>query len=443
MTCLSEAVIEEAVQEQPSLKKTRLYNWHTSQRANMADFGGYLMPLWYPFGARNEHLAVLTGAGIFDTSHMAVVTVEGPDAFNLLQRCFSKDLQSCIGKDRKALYPGRCAYGVFLEAGGTVIDDAIVYQLHRHVYMVVVNSGMGGKLTLHLEAHVGAGDVTLTDLTDRLGKMDIQGPDSARILKKILEDPESALTGLGYFSFRGNFEDKHLDSGRVRLKDGTPILLSRTGYTGEFGFEIFVRPDRFVALWEMVLDAGKEYDVKPCGLAARDSLRAGAGLPLSHQDIGPWPFTKNPWSFALPFNTGQTGFTKGFMGDKALLELQEPAKTYAFVGYDLRKVSTQDPAVVLDSDGTRMGVVLTCVTDMGIGRVEDRIFSITSDDKPDGFKFRGLCCGFVKLDTEPDYGEQVILKDKRREIKVIITKDIRPDRSARMPMRKMVSLGKE
>ena len=442
MTCLSEASIAEDIQEQRELEKTRLYNWHITQRANMANFGNYLMPLWYPSGVRNEHLAVLTNAGIFDTSHMAAVIVEGADAFDLLQLCFSKDLRTCVGKNRHALSPGKCVYGVFLKEGGDVIDDAIVYQLHRHLYMVVVNSGMGSELTLHLAAQAGDGNVKLTNLSDRLGKMDIQGPRSARVLEKILEDPETALSDLGYFTFRGHFEEGSLAAGSVRLQDGTPILLSRTGYTGEFGFEIFIQPDRFVALWEMILDAGTDYEVKPCGLAARDSLRTGAGLPLSHQDIGSWPFIKNPWHFALPFNADQTVFTKHFIGDKALLKLNTPASTYGFVGYDLRKVSIHDPAVVLTADGVQIGVVLTCVTDMAIDRVENRIYSIGSLDKPDDFKPRGLCCGFVKVNTKLNYGDPVVLKDQRREIKVVITNGIRPDRSARFPIQEMMAPGK-
>jgi len=442
MTCLSEAYIGEDIQEPRELKKTRLYNWHTSQRANMANFGNYLMPLWYPSGVRDEHLVVLTNAGIFDTSHMAAVMVEGADAFNLLQMCFSKDLRTCVGKNRQTLSPGKCVYGVFLREGGDLLDDAIVYQLHRHLYMVVVNSGMSNELVLHLTAQAVNGKVTLTNLSDQLGKMDIQGPMSARILEKILEDPETALSDLGYFRFRGHFEERSLAAGNVRLRDGTPILLSRTGYTGEFGFEIFIQPDRFVDLWGMILDAGAQFGIKPCGLAARDSLRTGAGLPLSHQDIGSWPFIKNPWHFALPFNADQTEFTKRFIGDNALLKLNTPVSTYGFVGHDLRKVSIHDPAVVLTDDGVQIGVVLTCVTDMGIDRVGNRIYSIGSPGKPDDFKPRGLCCGFVKVNTKLDDGDQLVLKDKRREIKVVITNDIRPNRSARFAIQEMMSPGK-
>jgi aminomethyltransferase len=112
-----------------SVKKTRLHGWHVNHGANMAIFGSYDMPLWYPSGAKEEHLVVLTRAGIFDTSHMGVVTVKGSGAQDLLQVCFSKNLAACIGKDQKPLTSGKRVYGVFLNEAGEVIDDAIVFQI--------------------------------------------------------------------------------------------------------------------------------------------------------------------------------------------------------------------------------------------------------------------------------------------------------------------------
>ena len=220
--------------------------------------------------------------------------------------------------------------------------------------------------------------------------------------------------------------------------DGTPILLSRTGYTGEFGFEIFVEPDLFTRTWDLILDAGQKFDLMPCGLAARDSLRAGAVLPLSHQDIGHWLFLNNPWPFALPYSTEKSGFTKSFIGSAALLEAEKADHTLPFAGNDLRKVSTADPALVLDENGREIGSVLTCATDMAIGRHEGRIFSIASPDKPEGFKPRGLCCGFVKVTESLTAGQIVHLKDNRRQIKVEIVNDIRPARTARKPLAKFI-----
>ncbi|OQY59719.1 MAG: glycine cleavage system protein T [Desulfobacteraceae bacterium 4572_88] len=428
------------MEKQP--KRTLLHDWHVARGANMADFGGYEMPLWYTTGAKKEHLAVLSGAGMFDTSHMAMLKISGSDASDLLQLCFTKDLNACVGQNKTPLSPGRCVYGAFLNADGTVIDDAIVYQAFGEEYLVVVNAAMGGEIAKNLISHRSGENTEVTDLTDKLGKMDIQGPASAKILRKVLAEPEKVFEKMPYFSFRGHFDAAASPEIPVRLSysggDGPPILLSRTGYTGEFGFEIFIAPEHFVKLWETVLDAGKSFDLTPCGLAARDSLRAGAVLPLSHQDIGHWPFINNPWPFALPYNDDQTDFTKSFVGGDALKNVIDSECTYPFAGKDLRKISAEDPAIVTDEDGREIGRVLTCVTDMGIGRADDRIYSISSPDKPEGFKAKGLCCGFVKVNTMLKFGQTVVLKDKRRKIKVRIAKDIRPDRTARRPIREMI-----
>ncbi len=416
-------------------KKTMLHSWHTAQGANMADFGGYEMPLWYS-SAKNEHLAVLTRAGVFDTSHMATVLVSGAEAFDLLQLCFTNDLTACIGKDKQPLFPGRCVYGAFLNEQGHVIDDAIVFQIDDGHYMVVVNAGMGPAIAGHLKAQQGGAAVQITDLSARLGKMDIQGPAAAKVMQKILASPDTVLDRMPYFSFKGHFDGAAPQADAVRLTDGGPILLSRTGYTGEFGFEIFVAPEHFVQLWETVMRAGEEFDVVACGLAARDSLRAGAVLPLSHQDIGPWPFVRNPWPFALPYTDDKTGFTKSFVGDRALLSATDADYTLPFAGYDLRKVTL--PAAVLDAEGKEIGAVLTCATDMAIGRCGDTIYSIVSPDIPDGCKIKGLCCGFVKVGPPLSAGREVTLKDARRQIKVRIQEDIRPDRTARIALKKMV-----
>jgi aminomethyltransferase len=423
---------------QKSLKRTPLFGWHSAQGAHMAVFGQYEMPLWYPWGTKTEHLAVLTNAGVFDTSHMAFVMVEGQDAFDLLQLCFSKDLRRCVGENRAPLNTGESVYGVFLNELGEVVDDTIVFCFDHRTYMIVLNSGMGDKVKRHLEAYAGAGNVTLTDLTDRLGKIDIQGPMSARILTHLLQASETILKDLRYFKFRGHFDEKPLAAGTVRLTDGIPILLARTGYTGEFGFEIFIRPDRLPGLWNRVVNSGKVYGLRACGLAARDSLRAGAGLPLAQQDIGAWKYINHPGTFALPFNAEKTGFTKAFIGDKALEQIDNAEYTYAFLGDDLRKVSTHAPAIVLDSAGNMIGMVLTCVTDMAIGWCNDQVYSIASPDKQHNFKPAGLSCGFIKVITRLNFGQRVTLADGRRKIKVTIAKTIRPDRTARRPMQEML-----
>jgi len=420
------------------MKTTPLHDWHTVQGANMAIFGEYHMPMWYAAGAKKEHLSVLTSAGLFDTSHMAVVLVSGTGAFDLLQETFTSNLSACVGPAKKPLTPGRCVYGAFLDEKGHVIDDAIVFQLAGERYMVVVNAGMGADIAGRLSGNAAAHEnVLITDLTDRLGKIDIQGPAAAKILAGVLRDPNATFKAMPYFSFKGYFEDAGPGT-PILLKSGIPVFVSRTGYTGEFGFELFVQADCTVALWEDLLSAGKAFGLIPCGLAARDSLRAGAVLPLSHQDIGHWPFCDNPWSFALPWDTGGKAFTKSFIGSQALLDAENTAFTRPYAGFDLRKIADPEKTSVVNESGETIGTVLTCVTDMGIGRVEGRIFSLASPDKPDDFKAKGLCCGFVKISANLPAGSIIYLEDSRRKLKVMIVDDIRPDRTARRPIKDML-----
>lgn len=421
----------------PDPRTTPLFPRHRDAGANMGDFGGYRMPLWYPAGMRREHRAVILGAGLFDTSHMAVLTVVGAGAHALLQRTFTKDLDRAGGADRP-LAGGRCAYGAFLNASGHVIDDAIVCRRGPEDYFVVVNAGMGPTVAGHLAAAAGGAGPAVTDLTDQVAKLDLQGPAAARILGRLLEAPEKAFRGLGYFGFKGHFDPNHPDAGTVRLDDGTPLLLSRTGYTGEFGFELFVAPDRAVMLWDRLLAAGAEFELIPCGLAARDSLRAGAMLPLSHQDIGDWPFIHHPWAFALPYAPDGRTFTKDFIGASALLEAAAAAPhTLAFVGRDPRKVTAGPETRVLDEAGTAIGTVLTCATDTAIGWVEGRLVSLASPGRPEGFDPKGLSCGFVRVARPLPAGSPLVLDDGRRRIEVTVAADIRPDRTARRPMGRM------
>lgn len=418
-------------------QKTPLNEWHLRSGAQMGVFGGYAMPLWYPAGVKHEHLSVLLSAGLFDTSHMSSVSVSGADAFDLLQWCFSKDLAAGMGAGDGPPAPDRSVYGVFLNPSGHVIDDAIVFRLAAADFLVVVNAGMGAAIARHLAGNAGGREVRVLELTDRLGKIDVQGPQAARVLGRVMKDPAAVFEKLSYFSFKGHFDPASPLAGAVTLSDGTPILLSRTGYTGEFGFEVFVQAARVLPLWETLLGAGRDVGLAPCGLAARDSLRTGAVLPLSHQDIGAWPFANNPWLVALPYNADRTGFTKPFIGAEALQHLTDAEFTYPFVGDDPRKVAVADPAVVVDLDGRTMGKVLTCTTDMGIGRHGERIYSVASPGKPAGFEPKGLSCGFVKVTRRLNPGDRLEIRDRRRRIPATVVEDIRPDRTARRPIHAM------
>ena len=420
-----------------SPRRTPLFGWHIAHGATMMEFSGWSMPLWYPVGAVTEHRSVITKAGIFDTSHMSVVSVNGEGSSDLLQLCFTRDLLGSSGKDDQRLSSGKSVFGVVLNSRGELVDDAVLFQIEPQNYIVIVNASMGATITEHLRSHVNRNNVTISDMTGQVAKIDLQGPLSAKILLGVIQDAERVLLDMQYFTFKGHY-DLESPMATVRLNNGTPALVSRTGFTGEFGFELLVDTKNLISTWEKILSCGEPMGLIPCGLSARDSLRVGGMLPLSHQDIGPWPFINNPWTFALPFNPDRTGFTKSFVGD-VVLSLQPTADhTHAFVGHDPRKVTPHEDAVVLDVEGNEIGTVLTCVSDMAIGMYEGRIYSIGSFDKPEGFKPRGLSCGYVKVNKKLMVGQKITLKDNRRSIDVTIVDDIRPDRTARRPMREMV-----
>lgn len=419
-----------------TVKKTVFHATHVGLGANMAPFGGYEMPLWYTTGAKQEHLAVIEHAGLFDTSHMALLTIEGKDAFNLLQYTFSRDLQKCLGKDRQPLVSGRCTYGVFLLENGTVLDDAIVYKIHDSMFMLVVNASMGEKVAAHLASYTM--DVHIIDYTDRLAKLDVQGRATGKVLKQLLADPAAALDKLVYFSYRGCFEPGKANPA-VLTRQGTEILLSRTGYTGEFGVEIFVEPENAQALWQEIMECGGPFGLTPCGLAARDSLRAGAMLPLSHQDIGDWVFGNTPWDFVLPADEGGR-FTKEFLGDKAVIDGRGSHFTYGFAGFDPRKILPGEKSHVADGHGNIIGRILTCTTDMAIGRKDGEIVSSVDMSDTEKTRVKGLSCGFVQVDREIAVGQHVSLVSGKRAVEVEIRKEIRPRKTAGMALSKFIAL---
>jgi aminomethyltransferase len=417
-----------------TLKHTALHAWHENNGANLVAFGDYHMPMWYD-GVKSEHLAVLNSAGLFDTSHMAVVTVKGTGAFDLLNKCFTRDLSACVGKDNNPISDGRCVYGAFLNQEGRCIDDAITYKIQDNDFVVVINAGMGSAIAGHLKENCGDLDAEVTDLTDKVGKFDIQGPTSVKIMEQVIQDPDTAFEKFFYFSFKGHFDPESPITDQMRLKDGTPFMLSRSGYTGEVGFEIFIQPEHTEKAWTAIVEAGKDLGITPCGLGARDSLRTGANLPLSHQDIGNWTYINHPWPFALPYTADGSDFTKSFIGSEVIKAAAETAdNTYTFVGNDLRKIDAHD-AKVIDINGNEIGTVLTCATDMGIGKVDGKIFSVASPEKPDNFKAKGLCCGFLKVNTKLSAGDVVEVKDAKRILKVNIIPDVRPDRTARRALK--------
>lgn len=237
--------------------RTPLTSWHEAQGAKMAPFAGWLMPIQYE-GILAEHLHTRKHAGIFDICHMGEFRIEGPGATEALSRAVSHNLE--------ALAPGKCRYGFLLTEKGGVLDDGIIYRFGPDSFMAVVNAACAPGDLATLRARLPE-SIRITDISAETGKVDLQGPDSLDVLEKIMGEN---FHDLGYFSFR---ESKW---------QGVPVLVSRTGYTGELGYELYLPTDKTEAFWKALL---ADERVKPVGLGARDTLRLEAGLPLYGHDL--------------------------------------------------------------------------------------------------------------------------------------------------------------
>ena len=241
-------------------KTTPLTAWHQAHGATMVPFGGFLMPVQYAQGILHEHRTVRERVGLFDVSHMGELILEGPDALsNLNFWCTNRYDDLAIGAIR---------YGVLVRADGTSVDDLLVYRLAELRYLLVVNASNTEKDVAYLQT-VLFGNVKMENVSDAWGEIALQGPNSCAVLEKLGLDVD-----LPYYHFR----DKVLVGDRS-------VLLSRTGYTGEDGFELYCAASDTVALWELLLQAGADLGCEPCGLGARDTLRLEAAMPLFGHEL--------------------------------------------------------------------------------------------------------------------------------------------------------------
>jgi len=348
-----------------ALKRTPLYEWHKAHTRHIVPFAGWEMPVWYT-GVLDEHNAVRKAAGLFDVAHMGVFEVSGPHAIEFL------DLV-CTNYPRWYA-PGESFYSYLLDPDGKVIDDLLVYRRSADRFQIVVNASNADKDWAWLNA-VNNGEVlldrdrpdlrvlrpaTLRNLKDPAAGPDmrvdlaLQGPASLRILQSLTDDPR--------------LQDR---LGRVRKTgliecelSGFNLIIARTGYTGEeIGYEIFVHPDRAVAFWETLLAAGQPFGLQPAGLAARDSTRTEAGLPLyGHELAGHFDIS--------PAGAGFAGYVKlhkpYFIGRAATIE-QERARTMQIVRFRMnergvRMPKTGDP--VISKKGQAIGWVTSAAVDV-------------------------------------------------------------------------------
>jgi aminomethyltransferase len=241
-----------------ALKRTPLHDIHVALGAKIVPFAGYEMPVQYPTGITVEHKAVRERCGMFDVSHMGEVLVKGPDAIRFVNSVTSNDVA--------ALAVGQVQYSTLLRADGTIVDDLLVYRFADHL-MLVINASNRDKDLAHLEAHRAGFDCTLTDVSDATALLAVQGPLAPAIVASLASVP---LDGIKYYWFT---------EGTVA---GVPCIISRTGYTGELGFELYFDQAHAAAVWQAVMGAG---DVTPAGLGCRDSLRLEAGMCLYGHEL--------------------------------------------------------------------------------------------------------------------------------------------------------------
>ncbi|NLY79150.1 MAG: glycine cleavage system aminomethyltransferase GcvT [Lysinibacillus sp.] len=313
------------------LKKTPLFEEYSKYGAKTIDFGGWDLPVQFS-SIKEEHEAVRERAGLFDVSHMGEILVEGNDALQFLQKLLSNDISK--------IPVGGAQYNAMCYENGGVVDDLIVYFLGDKKYLLVVNAANIEKDFEWMKEHA-EGDVTITDQSDEYALIALQGPLSEEILQILTEENLSLIKP---FTFKENVEIS-----------GYQVLLSRSGYTGEDGFELYGAPEAIVALWTKILDAGKDKGLIPCGLGARDTLRFEAGLPLYGQELSK---DISPLEAGIGFAV-KVQKEADFIGKEALKKQKEEGLSRKIVGIEMIDKGIPRHGYKVFKGDTEIGVVTT------------------------------------------------------------------------------------
>jgi aminomethyltransferase len=321
-------------------RRSPLAEVHSELGATMTDFAGWQMPLRYRSEIA-EHNAVRTAAGLFDLSHMGELAVTGRDAAEALDYALVSDIS--------AVRPGRAKYTMITDANGGVIDDLIVYRLADQDFLVVANAANASTVAAELTERAAGRAAVVQDRTADYALIAIQGPSSAGILATLTD---TDLPSLRYYaSYQATVA-------------GRDVLLARTGYTGEDGFEIYATPDDAPALWAALTEAGQDAGLIPAGLAARDSLRLEAGMPLYGNELS---------RQTTPFQAGlgwlvKLDKTSDFVGKKALAARanQAPARLLAGLVGQTRRVPRHGYTVLWE--GKPSGTVTSGAHSPTLGR---------------------------------------------------------------------------
>jgi len=314
------------------IRRTQLYGVH-QQLAKLTNFAGFEMPLWFK-GLILEHLTIRNSVGIFDISHMGRVFIKGADAEHFLNYVITNDVSK--------LSPNSAQYSVMCNQNGGVIDDFVLYRLEEEKFMFVSNAANREKDYNWLVKNSSGFNVKIEEISDEVAMFAVQGPNAEKTLQKISTED---LTKIERFKCANT----HLTN--------TEVFLSRTGYTGEDGFEVFTwntpltQPDKAVKLWNAILEAGKVFGIEPCGLGARDTLRLEAGMCLYGNDLDE---NTTPLEAALSFVVKLQ--KDKFIGKDVLLKQKNEGIKRKRVGIRIMEQGIPRPNYEIYSDeGERIG----------------------------------------------------------------------------------------
>ncbi len=322
----------------PALKKTALNATHRALKAKMVDFGGWDMPVEYPGpggGLIAEHMAVRTGVGLFDVSHMGEIQFRGPGSLDAVQHITMNDASR--------LKDGQAHYSALLTPQGTFVDDILVHRLGDNDYLLVVNAGTKEKDYAWIRQQVGSRPgIHLSDYSSYYSQLALQGPRALETLQKLTKVDLNAIKN--YWFTWGQVAGIH------------NVLIARTGYSGEDGFEVYIPSDEAttVKMWDALMDAGAEFGIRPCGLGARNTLRLEAGMSLYGHEIS---------EEINALEAGLDRFLKldkeEFIGRDALLAIQSSGgPKRKIIGLEMiERGIGRDGYTVHDLDGNQVGVV--------------------------------------------------------------------------------------
>jgi len=312
-----------------TLQRTPLYASHVELGARMVSFGGWEMPVEYT-GISEEHIAVRTTAGLFDVSHMGEIEIAGDQALAAVQRI------SCNNADK--LQIGQAQYSGLLTSEGTFVDDLLVYRLASDHFMLVVNAANIQKDYQWIKEHISAlGDAVAVNASSRYGLLAVQGPGALEVVQTLTSID---LADISYYWFvTGELANER-------------VTISRTGYTGEDGVEIFVAPQSARKIWTALLESGQKAGLKPAGLGARDTLRLESAMRLYGQDI-------TDQTTALEAGLGWiVGWDKeGFIGDKLLRLQKTDGVSRRLVGFEMVDRGIARHGYAVYAEGVEIGIV--------------------------------------------------------------------------------------